>query len=353
MSITTTSSVQAPPPGSAPLSSPQAHNVAGHVEPKDHDSGYPLSVEYLVPALRGLSLLRLPGVDRGEGPGAYVADHLEQVLAAQHAQASGVLLDSVAVEGLQASASSVDLLGCQTAARVAPSQACGPAPPPSQGRPALEVRSVGVSGSLGLGSTAPLVFWKADHGPSPAQLLQKRTPSGGPECDGSQRSAQSLRTREKISRTVHIADLNPGVSESRLIAMFLHCGPVVDCRVCGDTMGHLRFGFIEFGTQEAAAKVSRRGLAGHHPLPCQQNQLRSRGSAWPAAVRAQAPVWGPGTAARPGDARRHAALATRPARRVSPPLLQALMKNGTMFGSSIIKIRPSRTAIIPVKNSFL
>ncbi|KAL7096958.1 hypothetical protein ACP275_10G112900 [Erythranthe tilingii] len=42
------------------------------------------------------------------------------------------------------------------------------------------------------------------------------------------------------------------MTEEKLTALFLGCGQVVDCRVCGDPNFVLRFAFVEFTDQEVA-----------------------------------------------------------------------------------------------------
>ncbi|KAL8061703.1 hypothetical protein ABFX02_02G102300 [Erythranthe guttata] len=42
------------------------------------------------------------------------------------------------------------------------------------------------------------------------------------------------------------------MTEEKLTVLFLGCGQVVDCRVCGDPNFVLRFAFVEFTDQEVA-----------------------------------------------------------------------------------------------------
>nr|GEX97223.1 polyadenylate-binding protein-interacting protein 12-like isoform X1 [Tanacetum cinerariifolium] len=55
-----------------------------------------------------------------------------------------------------------------------------------------------------------------------------------------------------IKRTVYVSDIDHQVTEEQLAALFINCGQVVDCRVCGDPNSVLRFAFIQF-TDEASA----------------------------------------------------------------------------------------------------
>ncbi|KFK23812.1 hypothetical protein AALP_AAs39054U000100, partial [Arabis alpina] len=46
-----------------------------------------------------------------------------------------------------------------------------------------------------------------------------------------------------IKRTVYVSDIDQQVTEEQLAGVFLNCGQVVDCRVCGDPNSILRFAF--------------------------------------------------------------------------------------------------------------
>ncbi|KAL9661552.1 hypothetical protein QQ045_026376 [Rhodiola kirilowii] len=51
---------------------------------------------------------------------------------------------------------------------------------------------------------------------------------------------------EVIRRTVYISDIDNQITEEQLAGLFLNCGQVVDCRICGDPNSVLRFAFLEF-----------------------------------------------------------------------------------------------------------
>ncbi|KAM1585188.1 polyadenylate-binding protein-interacting protein 11-like [Malus sylvestris] len=69
-------------------------------------------------------------------------------------------------------------------------------------------------------------------------------------------SRTSLAQREdRIRRTVYVSDIDQQVTEEQLAALFVTCGQVVDCRICGDPNSVLRFAFIEF-TDEDGARVA-------------------------------------------------------------------------------------------------
>ncbi|KAF5460485.1 hypothetical protein F2P56_020348 [Juglans regia] len=57
---------------------------------------------------------------------------------------------------------------------------------------------------------------------------------------------------ESIRRTVYVSDIDQQVTEEQLAALFINCGMVVDCRICGDPNSVLRFAFIEFTDEESA-----------------------------------------------------------------------------------------------------
>ncbi|XP_061340484.1 polyadenylate-binding protein-interacting protein 12-like [Gastrolobium bilobum] len=73
---------------------------------------------------------------------------------------------------------------------------------------------------------------------------------------------------EMIRRTVYVSDIDQLVTEEQLAGLFLNCGQVVDCRVCGDPNSILRFAFIEFTDEESAnAALNLSGtMLGYYPL---------------------------------------------------------------------------------------
>eukprot|EP00250_Pteridium_aquilinum_P014489 c22023_g1_i1 orf=590-1651(-) len=83
----------------------------------------------------------------------------------------------------------------------------------------------------------------------------------------------SLRTSraqrdDSIRRTVYVSDIDQQVTEEQLAALFITCGQVVDCRVCGDPNSVLRFAFVEFTDEEGArAALSLAGtMLGYYPV---------------------------------------------------------------------------------------
>ncbi|GAA0155984.1 RNA splicing factor [Lithospermum erythrorhizon] len=73
---------------------------------------------------------------------------------------------------------------------------------------------------------------------------------------------------EVIRRTVYVSDIDQEVTEESLAALFLTCGQVVDCRICGDPKSILRFAFVEFTDEEGASNaLSLSGFVlGYYPL---------------------------------------------------------------------------------------
>ncbi|KAJ6764712.1 POLYADENYLATE-BINDING PROTEIN-INTERACTING PROTEIN 10 [Salix koriyanagi] len=66
-------------------------------------------------------------------------------------------------------------------------------------------------------------------------------------------SRTSMAQRDEIiKRTVYVSDIDQQVTEEQLAGLFIHCGQVVDCRICGDPNSVLRFAFVEFTDEEGA-----------------------------------------------------------------------------------------------------
>ncbi|XP_077227809.1 polyadenylate-binding protein-interacting protein 9-like isoform X2 [Tasmannia lanceolata] len=73
---------------------------------------------------------------------------------------------------------------------------------------------------------------------------------------------------DSIRRTVYVSDIDQNVTEERLAALFINCGQVVDCRVCGDPHSILRFAFVEFADEQGArAALNLSGtMLGYYPV---------------------------------------------------------------------------------------
>ncbi|GAA0155259.1 RNA splicing factor [Lithospermum erythrorhizon] len=83
----------------------------------------------------------------------------------------------------------------------------------------------------------------------------------------SKRTSMAQR-EDAIKRTVYVSDIDQQVTEEQLAGLFLSCGQVVDCRVCGDPNSVLRFAFVEFTDQRGARNaLSLSGaVLGYYPL---------------------------------------------------------------------------------------
>ncbi|KAK8652386.1 hypothetical protein V6N13_061404 [Hibiscus sabdariffa] len=82
-------------------------------------------------------------------------------------------------------------------------------------------------------------------------------------------SRTSMAQREEIiRRTVYVSDIDQQVTEEQLAGLFVNCGQVVDCRICGDPNSVLRFAFVEFTDEEGAhAALSLGGtMLGFYPV---------------------------------------------------------------------------------------
>ncbi|KAF9671051.1 hypothetical protein SADUNF_Sadunf12G0006600 [Salix dunnii] len=82
-------------------------------------------------------------------------------------------------------------------------------------------------------------------------------------------SRTSMAQRDEIiKRTVYVSDIDQLVTEEQLAGLFIHCGQVVDCRICGDPNSVLRFAFVEFTDEEGArTALSLSGtVLGFYPL---------------------------------------------------------------------------------------
>ncbi|KAE8680410.1 Polyadenylate-binding protein-interacting protein 10 [Hibiscus syriacus] len=80
---------------------------------------------------------------------------------------------------------------------------------------------------------------------------------------------KSIAQREdSIRKTVYVSDINLQVTKELLADLFLSCGPVVDCRICGDPNSVLGFAFVEFYKEEdARASLNLSGtMLGYYPL---------------------------------------------------------------------------------------
>ncbi|XP_022722815.1 polyadenylate-binding protein-interacting protein 12-like [Durio zibethinus] len=80
--------------------------------------------------------------------------------------------------------------------------------------------------------------------------------------------ASIAQRKDAIRKTVYVSDIDLQVTEDLLAGLFLSCGPVVDCRICGDPNSILRFAFVEFYKDEdARAALNLSGtMLGYYPV---------------------------------------------------------------------------------------
>ncbi|XP_062218726.1 polyadenylate-binding protein-interacting protein 11-like isoform X2 [Phragmites australis] len=73
---------------------------------------------------------------------------------------------------------------------------------------------------------------------------------------------------DSVRRTVYVSDIDQHVTEQKLAEVFLTCGQVVDCRICGDPHSILRFAFIEFADDAGARAALTLGgtMLGYYPV---------------------------------------------------------------------------------------
>ncbi|KAF8712702.1 hypothetical protein HU200_028466 [Digitaria exilis] len=158
------------------------------------------------------------------------------------------------------------------AAAVAPAPVPAPLSPAAFGyypaNAGFAVASPGHRGVVGF----PAV---ADGPAGRGRLLQKKGGAGGfgghghPGGRRRTNSRTSMAQRDEvIRRTVYVSDIDHQVTEENLAALFINCGQVVDCRMCGDPNSVLRFAFIEFTDEEGArAALNLSGtVLGYYPV---------------------------------------------------------------------------------------
>ncbi|KAG9146987.1 hypothetical protein Leryth_005237 [Lithospermum erythrorhizon] len=96
---------------------------------------------------------------------------------------------------------------------------------------------------------------------------RKKNFNQGRRRNGGGRSTKAQR-EDVVRRTVYVSDIDHSVTEEMLAGLFLHCGQVVDCRICGDPHSVLRFAFVEFTDEEGAlTALSLSGtMLGYYPV---------------------------------------------------------------------------------------
>jgi len=61
--------------------------------------------------------------------------------------------------------------------------------------------------------------------------------------------------KDSVKRTVYVCDIENSVTEEQLAGLFISCGEVIDCRICGDPNSTLRFAFVEFTSEVSATNA--------------------------------------------------------------------------------------------------
>ncbi|KAG0583217.1 hypothetical protein M758_3G120300 [Ceratodon purpureus] len=104
-------------------------------------------------------------------------------------------------------------------------------------------------------------------GSSKGQPRKKNGYSQGSKRRVNNRTSRAQR-EDSIRRTVYVSDIDQQVTEEQLAALFITCGQVVDCRVCGDPNSVLRFAFVEFTDEEGARQALNLAgtMLGYYPV---------------------------------------------------------------------------------------
>ncbi|KAM7280241.1 hypothetical protein ACFE04_007375 [Oxalis oulophora] len=132
-------------------------------------------------------------------------------------------------------------------------------------------------------------------------------------------SRTNMAQREDIiRRTIYVSDIDQQVTEQQLAGLFVNCGQVVDCRICGDPNSVLRFAFVEFTDEDGAhGALSLSGtMLGYYPVKVLPSKT---------AIAPVNPTYLP---------RAECAIA-------------ALNCSGVILGSLPIRVSPSKTPVRP------
>ncbi|KZV43120.1 polyadenylate-binding protein-interacting protein 11-like [Dorcoceras hygrometricum] len=124
------------------------------------------------------------------------------------------------------------------------------------------------AGHFGYSANGFLLQQHANAG-APTGNSFRRKRNGYPQGKRRMNSRTSMaQSDDVIRRTVYVSDIDHQVTEEQLAALFINCGQVVDCRVCGDPNSVLRFAFVEFTDEEGARNaLSLAGtMLGYYPV---------------------------------------------------------------------------------------
>ncbi|KAF7822537.1 polyadenylate-binding protein-interacting protein 9-like [Senna tora] len=105
----------------------------------------------------------------------------------------------------------------------------------------------------------------SDNDNYPNNRRRKNNYNQGRRLNGRLHKAQR---EDSIRRTVYVSDIDQHVTEERLAALFISCGQVIDCRICGDPHSILRFAFVEFADEHSARAALNLGgtVLGYYPV---------------------------------------------------------------------------------------
>ncbi|KAK6118514.1 hypothetical protein DH2020_047781 [Rehmannia glutinosa] len=102
-------------------------------------------------------------------------------------------------------------------------------------------------------NTNGFVFQQLVNSSVPTDNSFRRKKNGYTNGKRRMNTRTSMAQREDvIRRTVYVSDIDHQITEEQLAGLFINCGQVVDCRVCGDPNSVLRFAFVEFTDEEGA-----------------------------------------------------------------------------------------------------
>ncbi|KZV31009.1 polyadenylate-binding protein-interacting protein 11-like [Dorcoceras hygrometricum] len=115
-----------------------------------------------------------------------------------------------------------------------------------------EATTAAAAGHFGNTAGSFLMPRLANYGVATRNSFRKNK-SGYAQGKRRMNSRTSMAQREDvIRRTVYVSDIDHQVTEEQLASLFINCGQVVDCRICGDPNSVLRFAFVEFTDEEGA-----------------------------------------------------------------------------------------------------
>ncbi|CAN4102312.1 unnamed protein product [Withania somnifera] len=123
-------------------------------------------------------------------------------------------------------------------------------------------------GTVHFGFDANNFLMQTDQGPANGNSNRRKKNGYGYGRRRMNTRTGMAQREDVIRRTVYVSDIDHQVTEEQLAALFLNCGQVVDCRICGDTNSVLRFAFIEFTDEEGArSALSLAGtMLGFYPV---------------------------------------------------------------------------------------